>query len=488
MSENGSSSKQRRSGRREALHAAYRAVRDTVQFTRGRLELDPNRDMSRGQRFLAANLRVIFLTLRLDVYRRLELHAQALTFKTLLSMVPLFVVVFAILSGFGGGLEKANQDIVEYVIGYLSGSAQLQQEIASYINTSTIRDAELGALTIVILVLTVMSLLSHVENSFNALFGVTSRRSVGVRLLTYWALLTLGPLLILVSVALTAALQTSGFAARVESFGTAGDLAIRSTPLLVTWVAFTVIYLTVPNTRVRVVPAVLAALVAGSLWNFAKFFFAWYARNNVTVQDIYGSLAAFPMFILWVYISWVLILVGAQLCYAFQHASTYQPEAAGMTPSHTSRERAACLIFYAVARDYCHDAPPTQVAAVAQRLGVPGHLQERTLTDLREGGFVVDTAGGGLVPARDLQSVTVADLLEFVCHEAGHNPVLTAEHSGRYFDDLIEAIDEQRQRIAGGTTFRELVERLDPPAAEEPPGAADTPSEPSLVALRGNED
>lgn len=489
MTENGSTSKPPRIGWRQRLRAAYTAIRDTVQFTRGRLDLDPRRDLSRFQRLLVTNLRVVFLTFRIEVYRRLELHAQALTFMTLLSLVPLFVVVFAILSIFGSGLENANQDILEYAIGYLSGSAELREEITGYLNTSTIREAELGVSTIIILALAVTSLLSHVENSFNTLFGVTAQRSVGVRLLSYWALLTLGPLLMLVSLALTAALQTSGFTQQVESLGPVGRLAVRATPLFVTWLAFTILYLTVPKARVRVGPAVLAALIAGSLWNLAKYIFAWYARTNVTVQDIYGSLAAFPLFVIWLYISWLLVLVGAQLCFAFQHTSTYQPEAVGLPASHAARERAACRLFYAIARDFFLRHPPTQVATAAQALGIPGRLQAQTISDLRQGELVIDTAGGGMVPARDLQSVTVADILRFIGHEAGHNPVLTAEQSGRYFDGLLADIDSEVQRIAGATTFHELIQRFSSGVdAAFASGQTRTAPEANLVAIPGDED
>ena len=434
-------------------------LRHVVALTTGEEDPGAEAELTTFERFFALNLRALLLVVRVEVYRRVELHAQALTMKTLLSLVPLFVVVFAILSAFGGGLESVNQQIVERVIGYLAGSADLSQQIAGYINTDNIQQARLGGITVAILALTVMSLLSHVEDSFNALFGVTTKRPVGVRLLTYWALLTLGPLLLLSSLALTAALHAPEFVVWVERLGVVGTLGIGFLPLAITWLGFAILYLGVPNTRVQIWPAFLAAVVAGSLWNVAKWGFAVYARNNVTVQDIYGSLAAFPMFILWLYISWILLLGGAQLCFAFQHAASYRRESSTLI-SYRGLELGICRLFIEVARDYIRGHPPTQPEVVAPKLGIPSGMLERAVVLLREGGFVHETHAGGVVPARDLSGLTVGELIAFVAEGEGHTPSLRPGPELELIEEIFESLDAERQRLTADLSFREVVDRL----------------------------
>ena len=131
------------------------------------------------RRWVRRNLGVALSALRWDVYRSVDLHAQALTMKTLLTLVPALVVLFAVMRLFEGGLARANLDIIERLIGYLSGSEALREQIWSYVSASAIHQASLSTFTVAVLAVTLLSLLSHVETAFNAQFGVLASRSLG---------------------------------------------------------------------------------------------------------------------------------------------------------------------------------------------------------------------------------------------------------------------------------------------------------------------
>lgn len=428
-------------------------VKEAFLFTRGRLELDPSRDLNRYQRMLVTNLRALFMVFRWEVYQRVELHAQALTMKTLLSLVPAAAVFFAFLTAVDTQ-GQVREELVHEIIAYLSASEQLRDRVVDVLASDQLRHAELGALTIVILAFTVMSLLSHVENTFNALFEAKSARRLGVRLLSYWALLTVGPLLLLTSVALTAWFQSSAFAGFFDSLGALGRLALRMAPMGATWIAFALLYLTVPNTTVRLIPAMLAALVAGSLWNLAKWGFAFYASTNVTVQNIYGSLAAFPLFILWVYISWVLLLAGAQLCYAFQHADTYRPRHAEVPISDASREMAATRLLFEVVLGFTSGAAATTLDALSKRLDMDPRLAQQAMDRLRDAKLVVHADEGGLVPARDPSEITVGEVLEHLRFPTGEPPRLPRDEATALLTSVC-AVPNPNAEV----NFRELVER-----------------------------
>ena len=263
--------------------------------------------------------RVILSVARVEVFTRLRLHAQALTCDTLLALVPTLAVMFAIFKGFGG-LEPLRQKLQGIIVNNVAGSAELQSTLSSYIGTfvDNIQKGELGAISVAILLFSVMSLLGHIEFAFNSIFGAPAPRPIAIRFMTYWTILTLGPILLAASFALTAALQNSTVARLIDAKGIAYSMALSAAPLVATWIAFTTMYLVVPRVQVRLTSAAAAAIIAGSAWNVAKYAYAIYAKNAVTVQNIYGSMATIQLFILWLYVSWMIVLVGAELAQAFE--------------------------------------------------------------------------------------------------------------------------------------------------------------------------
>ena len=144
--------------------------------------------------------------------------------------------------------------------------------------------------------------MGHIEFAFNRIYGTPTNRPWLLRLLTYWGLLTFGPILLAASFALTAALQNSWVLEIVNDMGALSSLSVHMTPIMVTWLALTIMYMAVPNTRVRLRSAAAAALIAGIMWTMAKYGYAVYVKHNLTVQNIYGSVATIPLFILWLYV------------------------------------------------------------------------------------------------------------------------------------------------------------------------------------------
>ncbi len=433
-------------------------VRELAQKARVLLEHEPMTEMSRMQRLVARNLRVIFLVFRWDVYVRLNLHAKALTYDTLLALVPLLAVLFSVFRGFGG-LDKLAPQLQQIIVRNLAGAPEVQQVIGEYVNrfVANVNTGAVGAVSIVILVWSVLSLLGYIEDSFNAIFGTKVQRPLALRLLTYWAVLTLGPVLLGASLALTAALQTTGIAEVVSRVGPVRGALIAVTPLLVTWLGFTTLYLVVPNTRVRIGAALLAALVAGSMWNAAKYGYAIYAKNALTLQNIYGSLSAIPLFILWVYVSWLLVLFGTQLTFAFQNAASYRREDATLDVGQAYRERAACRLLLAVARNYYAGGGPTDRALAGDALGIPRRLVDSLVIELVGGAFVLETEPqGGLVPATDLANITPARVLEHMRRSAVALPTDTDDPAVTRLETLLTQVDDERSQLAGAVSFREL--------------------------------
>lgn len=272
---------------------------------------------------LSQSYRAARHVIRWETYERLQLHAQALTYDTLLGLVPVIAVSFAVLDSFGGMAHVADR-VENLIIGNVSGSPEVQQVVSGYLHhfVDNIQSGSLGAISIVLLIFSVMSLLAHVETAINTIFGPHRPRPLAIRLMSYWTLLTLGPVLLAASIAATAALHTEALDHLVLRMGWLSQLALSIVPIVSTWAAFTVLYVVVPHVRVRFSAALIAAIVAGTLWMGAKYGYAVYAKNALTLQNIYGSLATIPLFIMWLFVSWLLVLFGAQLAFALHHVHT----------------------------------------------------------------------------------------------------------------------------------------------------------------------
>ncbi|MBN1962124.1 MAG: YihY family inner membrane protein [Deltaproteobacteria bacterium] len=422
---------------------------------------DLNTIESRFHRVFFKIIQVLLLVGRLDIISRLQLHAQALTYDTMLAIVPLLAIVFAVVSGFGG-LADLRIHLEELILNNISAADEVRAAVGDYLHRvfSSFNTGTFSAISIVVLIYSVLSLLGHIEFSINNVFGTKSQRPWLSRLITYWALLTLGPVLLGASFALTAALQSSSIGNILTGLGFSGIL-IRLLPLIITWIAFASIYAVVPNIRVRPSAAIFAAVVAGSLWALAKFLYAIYAKRYLSVQNIYGSLAAVPLFILWIYVSWLLVLLGAQLAFAYQHASTYAKETQAQNANQAYRERVACRTFLEIAYDFFLGNQPTDPDRLAKNLDIPRRLIEAVVANLKIGGFVHEVEGGGLLPAKDISQVSVADIINLMRVGIGVRLAINDDHTQKVLDELLDSLDRDLIHKVGDINFRDLIQSLD---------------------------
>ncbi len=412
-------------------------------------------------RFFAKTVEVIFLVARVEVLERVQLHAQALTYDTILGVVPLLAVIFAIAAAFGGieDLKARLQDFIISSVGGATPDPAFVTRVQEFVGNIGV--GRMSTVSALILAFSATQLLGHIEGSFNAIFGISTTRPWVARFLTYWAALTLGPIVLTISLGLTAALQTSSVAEVIRQLGF-GALLIYILPLMVTWLGFFALYVVVPATRVRWTAALFAAIVAGSLWNASKYGYALYVKNAATVQNLYGSLATVPLFILFVYVSWLLVLFGAQLAFAWQNASTYHKEAEGDHASFADRERVACRLLLEAARDFFTGRPPTELDVVTERLGIPRRLLESLAGELKSAGLLreVEDAMGGVIPGRDLDRITINDVLEHLRHGRRPELELVADDARLIVDEILGGIDHARHELTGKLTLRALCERL----------------------------
>jgi membrane protein len=358
----------------------------------------------------------------------LRMRAMGLVYISIFALVPALVVTFSVVEAFTG-MEKIVGKLHDFLIGNLAVGAQAT--IAPYLDrfTKNAHARSAGLVGGLILVASMVSLFGNVERALNDIWAVRRRRPLVQRALTYWAGLTLGPILLAASVALAHAAPVRG-----------RFLAVAASALL-TWAFFVVLYAIVPATRVRLPAALLGGAVAS--------FFRYHA--------VYGSLAAIPIFLLWLYLSWLILLFGARVAFVAQHARALLGRGRDdATP--LGRELLAARVMLEVARAYHRTAPPPEPTEMAERLQTLAEPVREVLGLLRVSGLVVEVAGGGMVPSRPLSSLTLADVRRVV---AGPLPEAPRAADGALLSGILAGAEGAAADSLARTSLEELCRRLD---------------------------
>lgn len=237
--------------------------------------------------------------------------AAALAYTTLLALVPLLAVVFISLSAFPA-FQQLGDEIERFIFNnFVPG---VDDTVRNYLEAFVQKASSLRAIGLIILIATVLALLGTIDNALNQIWRVRFKRRAVVNFLVYWAVLTLGPLLIGTGLAVSSYLISLPLVSDVEtSLGLKGKLLLAM-PFLTSFLAFTLIYKIVPNRDVPLSHAAIGGFVASVLFEVAKRGFGYYITNFATHEAVYGAFAVIPIFLIWVYFSWVLVLLGAQVC------------------------------------------------------------------------------------------------------------------------------------------------------------------------------
>ena len=241
-------------------------------------------------------------------------EASALSFSTVLALVPLFAVVFSALSLFPI-FQTWSGAIQEFI--YQNFVPQLGDQIRHYIDEFNANTGQLTVWGLVFLLVTALTLLATVEDAFNDIWHVEKGRSIGHRILVYWAMLTLGPILIAASLSLSSYMWSLAHFTDPDIVSSLKGSLLSYLPILLELAAFVLLYFSVPNCEVRFGHALIGGLVAAVFFELAKFGFGQYLSHVKSYQLIYGALALLPVFLIWIYLSWLVVLIGAYITAAF---------------------------------------------------------------------------------------------------------------------------------------------------------------------------
>ena len=412
-------------------------------------------------------LAVFLAVLRDLAFGQLMLRATSLVYTTLLSIVPVLALTFSVSKAFGvhGQIEPALQRFME-PLG--PKGAEITTNIMRFIDNMHV--GVLGSVGLGMLLFTAVSTILKIESSINTIWHVRTMRPLSQRISYYLCIMLLGPILVVVALGLNATLASSHLVQmiiNVEPFGHLAVLAGRLLPYVLVIGLFLFLYLFMPNTRVRLLPALTSALVAGICWQSAGWAFARFVAGSTQYAAIYSSLAILIIFMIWLYVSWIVVLVGASVGFYMQHTECLMaPPGEEPHLSAQSQDQLALAIMQTLGERYLQGSAALRTEELARRFHTPGYAVDGILEALSAHGIVVRVEKSeptAWMPGRDLGNITPWQVLEAVRHAGDIHP---PEPDADRIIQTFSYAQDQMSAVLSTISFRDLLTQ--PPRERQP--------------------
>ncbi|MFQ5994424.1 MAG: YhjD/YihY/BrkB family envelope integrity protein [Acidiferrobacterales bacterium] len=357
-------------------------------------------------------LRFAYLIARDLARGELSLRAMSLVYTTMLSLVPLLAVTFSVLKAFG--VHNQIEPLLFNVLAPLGAKAsEVTQRVIGFVDN--MRVGVLGSIGLVMLMYFVVSLVQKVEATLNYIWHIRRPRGIVQRFSEYLSVILVGPVLTFAAIGVTASVTSTTVFKRLMAFeliGTAAYFAGRLIPYILICAAFTFIYLFIPNTRVRFRSALVGGLVAGILWQTVGWLFTSFVASSAKYAAIYSGFAVLVLFMIWLYVSWYILLIGAQVSYYHQHPQLLNTRTGSRVLSEDVKERLGFLVMFLIGYNHYHNRPPWTAETLSSYLGLPTDSVYDVADGLVESGFLLHTGNEPLAytPARDIETITLKAL------------------------------------------------------------------------------
>ncbi|MBN2666297.1 MAG: YihY/virulence factor BrkB family protein [Bacteroidales bacterium] len=417
-------------------------------------------DISRGKSFLIRQLRIIVLAARGFMNDRVQLRASALTLYTMLSIIPFVAIAFGIAKGFG--LDQRLQEL-------LVQEFQSQPEVLTWILNqagNAIQDTRGGYIAgvgLIILLWSVMSLLDQIESSFNHIWQIQVSRPWLRKFTDYLALMLIAPIVLTLSSSITVFVTTELYSTTesLEFIKPIVGFFIKLAPYVLTWIGLTILFIIMPNTKVKFMPALMAAIITGTILQLLQWLYIDLQFGISKLSAIYGSFAAIPLFIIWVQSSWIILLLGAELTFANQNLTRYEIEYESLNVSHHQRKALTLMIMKTIVNNFTTGEKAVSSESLSKNLKIPVRLVLDILQDLTDSRLVSmiheDEHDERLYqPAMDVSLLSVSYILNKLDRKGSDQQVFL--ESAEY--NTMTAMLEEFEKMIDGSESNILIKNL----------------------------
>ena len=408
-------------------------------------------------RIVATLLRYLYAVLR-DIFSgQITMRAMSLVYTTLLSIVPLLAFSFSVLKGLGIH-EKLEEQMYLFLEPLGDRGVEITDKVMALVYN--VNGRVLGGLSLAFFLWTAISMVQKVEESLNYVWYVSENRSFARRFTEYMFVLMVGPLAIVIALGMITALQNQEIVQYLLENQIVGSLFVATsklTPYFLVAAVFAFLYWFMPNTRVSFLPAIVGGLAGGFIWASMVIIFTTFVATAAARQAVYASFAIAIVTLIWLYLNWLILLIGAQLAFYVQNPAYLKIGRQDPRLSNSVRERLALNIMLLVGRTFRDPVERLPVQALSDALQVPSLALAPVIEDLESRGLITANEKGELLPAREMARIQVRDILEVIRSEGE-----TGSHREPTWDPYVDALgqklNEAALSAAGTMTLSELVD------------------------------
>jgi len=420
-------------------------------------------DLSGKKSALIKTLRVFLLAIRGFGEDKCTLRASSLTFYTLISIVPTLAMALAIAKGFG--LQKLLEK--ELIMKF-----QGQEEVITWIiNFSgsfleSIKGGVLAGVGTIVLLWAVIKVLSQIELSFNEIWKIQKSRSLWRKFSDYFSVMFLFPIFITMSGSITLLIKTQ-VTLIIEKIALIGFISpfifflLNLFPMVLNWLLLSFIYMLMTNTKVKFGPGFLAGVIAGTIFSLTQLVYITFQIGVSKYNAIYGSFAALPLFMLWLQTSWLIILFGAELAFAYQNVETYELEPDSQRISNYFKRLLTLQVTHLLIKKFGNGDPPVSAYEITHMLEIPLGLVNQILYELVESGVLSeiqtdDYKESAFQPALDINMLTVAYVIDALENRGIHDIPVVRDESLMTLSESLKSFQETIQHSPANRLIKDI--------------------------------
>ncbi|HSG30084.1 MAG TPA: YihY/virulence factor BrkB family protein [Thermodesulfobacteriota bacterium] len=412
--------------------------------------------------FLIKVTRLLFASIREYTKNELNLRAMGLVYITIISLIPFLAVSFSVLKGFGvhNQLEPTLLNILQ-PLG--DKGSQITEKIIEFVSNVNVK--VLGGVGFGLLFYTVISLIKRLEDSLNHIWKVKSGRSFMRRLSDYLSITLIGPVLFFIAIGLTATASSNTLVQKILSVEPLGFIFVyisKILPLFIVFFIFTFVYKLIPNTNVKILSAMLGAFIATILWQLINLLFKLGVLISANTAVIYSSFAVIIIFLLWLYLNYIVLLIGAQISFCHQNINFLHIKENAFKLSNRLKERLSLRIMLLISQNFYNSKENLTLQNLTDTIGLHQDDIHESLENLVRNNLLIETNNDptAYVPAKDLEKISVSDVLS----SARSNPVNEEFIESNYLND--QKISEVMNKIEGSIdssvkelSFKDLISK-----------------------------
>ena len=421
------------------------------------------KDHPRKKIFFIKQLRVVLLAFRGFYEDKCSLRASALTFYSLLSIVPVVALAFGIAKGFG-----ADKSLEKQLLEKFPGQEEVFIQVTGFARSllEETKGGMIAGIGVAILFLIVIKLLSNIEHSFNDIWGIKEPRSTARKISDYISVMLICPILIIMASGITVFIVTQ-ITLITEQFALLGFFSpiiffsLKLIPYCILCGVFTFIYIFMPNTKVSLKSGLIAGVIAGTAYQAVQWGYIHFQIGVAHYNAIYGSFAALPLFLIWLQISWLIVLFGAEISFAIQNIDTYEFEPDCSRVSSSFKKLLSLQTAHLLIKNFSNGHKPLTATQISYTLEIPIRLVHQILYELVECGIAAETRTKeykefAYQPARTIDVLTIKYVIDALEQRGANNIPVAQTKELKTLSETLQTFNDTIEKSSANKLLKDL--------------------------------